>query len=105
SKLIDLQYPVWPIHDLSALGSLFLELGKLSRHPEPAHVVDRVDRVAERIILETRLERSHSLPQDPWILSIANQMDSSPATKWNFDQIARKHGCSMATFRRRWAES
>ena len=105
SQLIDLKVPVWPMKSISLLFPLIQELAALSRNPSPSSVVDRVDRVAERIILETWLGDSSEKKKDALMIFLANQIAASPTSDWNFEKMARKNGLSMATFRRRWAEN
>lgn len=105
SKLIDLNVPVWPIRDLSFLIPLIQELAALCRNPTPSSVADRVDRVAERIILETWMGDRSEKKRDATMVLIANQIAASPTLEWNFEKIARKYGLSNSTFRRRWSES
>ncbi len=102
TRLLDPERPVWPIMDPGAVEALVAELTQLARYPEPEAVVDRVDRVCERIVLETWLAPNTSDPADDVIRSIAAGLRLRLASAVDFDALASEHGFSSTTFRRRW---
>jgi AraC-like DNA-binding protein len=100
--LIDLKRPVWPIADPAAVEAQVEELTRLARHPEPESVVDRVDRVCERLVLETWLAPNPDSTADNAIHAIAAELRRRPGEPANLDALASEHGFSPTTFRRRW---
>ena len=102
AHLIDPEKPIWPITDVGALMEPIRELVRLTHHPEPDRVADRLDRVAERILLETWLTPPTKELEDESIQTIAALLHSTPGKDWNLDRLAASHGLSVSTFRRRW---
>lgn len=102
ARLLDPERPVWPIMDPAAVEALVAELTQLARHPNPESVVDRVDRVCERLVLETWLAPSSSDPVDGAIRGIADNLRLRLSAAVDFDALASEHGFSATTFRRRW---
>jgi AraC-like DNA-binding protein len=102
--LLDLARPIWPIADPATVKIHLAELTALTRHPEPESVVDRVDRVCERILLETWLAPQASASEHTVIHRIAAQLKSRLAESLDLEDLAATHGLSTTTFRRRWSE-
>lgn len=108
ARLIDWERPVWPIRDAGALRVLAEELRRLSHAVEPEAVADRVDRVCERMILESWLgpvRREAPVGDAATVQRIAAELrarlaepDLSP------EAVAAAQGWSASTFRRRWDE-
>jgi len=109
SRLIDPASPLWPIRDLAAVQAQALALSLLSQAAEPDLVVDRVDRVCERLILESWLPTARrAAPRgDAAILRFI--MDELRTRLSDQDlrpeDLAAKRGWSASTFRRRWDEN
>jgi AraC-like DNA-binding protein len=101
--LLDLSQPVWPVADPASLRLHLGEFAALTRAPDPAWVVDRADRVAERAILDTWLSPAAPLDEDIEVRGIASRLRDQLAAKWDFGHLAAEHGFSTTTFRRRWA--
>ncbi|MFZ0435864.1 MAG: helix-turn-helix domain-containing protein [Chthoniobacterales bacterium] len=92
--------PVWPISNPSALRPLLEELARcLATKEKPA----RIDRIAERIILETLL------PPHVSDSSVISKAIDAIQTNWqsppNLESLAGKCNMSVSTFQRRWNES
>lgn len=104
SRMIDLQRPVWPIGDLAAVHAQIAEFAELASTRNPATVVDRVDRVCERLILETLLASHTQARDDKTIHQMIAEVQRHPGRVVDFDAMAQRHGMSPSTFRRRWAE-
>ena len=100
-RLLDPGQPVWPIGDIAAVNAAIAEFEGLANSAHPQAVVDRVDRVCERLILETRLA-SQTVPEDPFHRLIA-KAQRNPEQHVDFEALASQHGMSISTFRRRWA--
>lgn len=103
--LADFSKPVWPIADPASLRVHLAEYSVLARSPDPAWVVDRVDRIAERAILDTWLPPGAPMEEDPGIRAAAARLRENLALKWDFSSLAADSGFSTTTFRRRWVET
>jgi transcriptional regulator GlxA family with amidase domain len=99
--LIDPVRPVWLIDNLPAVAICIDELARLAAAADPAAVADRVDRVAERIVLETWEPPARAA--DPVIEKIAARLAADYAAPEKIEELAREHGLSATDFRRRWA--
>lgn len=103
--LIDPARPVWPIHDMDALTTHIDELLRLSNSPQGDGVADRVDRVCERIILETWLAPVAVSAEMSGLQRMLAHVQKHPGQEMNFDALAAKQGLSPSTFRRRWIDA
>ena len=103
--LIDPMKPVWPVADPVSLHLHLAEFSALARAADPAWVADRVDRLAEQAILDTWLAPSAPWKTESGISVIAHGLREGLSAKWDFEQLAAKHGYSTTTFRRRWMET
>jgi len=104
ARLVDPNKPVWPIHDAAMVHGLVAELSALACSPEPEAVVDRVDRVCERLVLETWLTRPQLEKDAAPLQAVLTEVRRSFATDVDYERLAQRHGMSASTFRRRWAE-
>lgn len=98
------QQPVWQIPASRTVRTLVDELlGYLQYVNEPG-MPDRMDRICERLVLESRLKRIREPqgPHDHKLTAIADHMAAHIAERPNFATIASAHGMSPATFRRHW---
>lgn len=104
--LVDESRPVWPIENPEAVLAQVEDLRALCRHPGRAPSADRVDRVCERLVLETLLPgvNARTDPGAQWIDPILARLRRRPAAPHDFAEIARAHGMSASTLRRRWFE-
>jgi AraC-like DNA-binding protein len=104
-RLVDPERPVWPIGDFAAVEAGIAEFAKLAASPTPGEIADRVDRVCERLILETYLAAPPATPEGEAIRALIAEMERHPERRGDFEAMARRQGMSASTFRRRWAES
>jgi AraC-like DNA-binding protein len=92
--------PVWSISNPSALRPLLEELARCLATKEKSA---RIDRIAERIILETLL------PPHVSASSLISKAMDAIQTNWqsppNLESLAGKCNMSVSTFQRRWNES
>jgi AraC-like DNA-binding protein len=108
ARLVDPVRPVWQIRDLAAVRTHSSALSQLSQAAEPGSVVDRVDRVCERLILESWLapiRRPAPKGEAATVHAIMEELRTrlaEPALRP--EEIAVRHGWSASTFRRRWDE-
>jgi len=105
ARLIDPQVPVWPIVDLAAVNAQIAEFYALANSGAAEEVVDRVDRVCERLIMETRRGLHPAAESEHALDRLLSEVRSHPGQTVDFDELARKYGMSDSTFRRRWAEA
>ena len=103
--LVDPARPVWPIADPASLRMHLAEFRLLARSADPAWEVDRVDRIAERAILDTWLPPGAPMEEDSEIRTVAAELRGNLSSKWDFAELAARHGFSTTTFRRRWSEA
>ncbi len=108
ARLIDPERPLWPIRDAVVLRELVEELRELSHAAEPEAVVDRVDRVSERLILESWLgpvRREAPVGDAATVQAIAAALRARLADPaLSPEAVAEEQGWSPSTFRRRWDE-
>ena len=108
ARLIDPARPMWAMRDAAAVRGLAEELRRLSQAAEPEAVADRVDRVCERMILESWLgpvRREAPVGDAATVQSIAAELRARLAEPaLDPEEIAARHGWSASTFRRRWDE-
>ena len=102
--LIDPARPVWPIADPATVKIHISELHALAQHQDPEAVVDRVDRVCERILLETWLVPHAPTTDSKAIHAIASHLKDNFAKPCDWTVMASVNGLSTSTFRRRWAQ-
>ena len=103
--LVDPARPVWPIAHPASLRMHLAEFRLLARSADPAWEVDRVDRIAERAILDTLLPPGAPMEEDSEIRTVAADLRGNLSSKWDFAELAARHGFSTTTFRRRWSEA
>jgi len=108
-RLLDPDRPVWPILDPAAVRMQARALHELSRAPDPSMMADRVDRVCERLILESWLapgRRAAPPGGTATVRAIAEELRTRFADpELCPEQVAGERGWSASTFRRRWAEA
>ncbi len=101
---VDPQRPVWPIADAGLLHPQIAELEELSQTSTPEAAVDRVDRVCERLVLETLLLPQGTAEDEQAIHAVLAEVKRNLWKPVNFETVAARAGMSPSTFRRRWAE-
>lgn len=99
---IDESRPVWPIRNPGAVEAHLRELRRLTHSPQPELVADHVDRVWERILLETLTSPGPAEPDEGGVRAIYERLREDPARPVDFAALARKEGLSPSTFRRQW---
>jgi AraC-like DNA-binding protein len=96
--------PIWPVRRASLMQEQVRRLEELLRDPEADGAVDRIDRVCELLIVESRLGESRPpLGRDEAVIRKIRQHIREHYTQHHdFDALAQDHGLSPATFRRYW---
>jgi AraC-like DNA-binding protein len=104
---VDEARPVWPIHNLEGVMAQVDELRALSKSQSMELAADRVDRLCERLILESLLPGVKADPDsgDQVVQHIVVQFRHRPHHSHDLEEIARDHGLSTSTLRRRWFEA
>jgi len=92
--------PVWPISNPSALRPLLEELARCLVTKEKSA---RIDRIAERMILET-LVPPH-VPANTRILKASEAIQNNWQSPPDLESLACRCNMSVSTFQRRWNES
>ena len=109
ARLLDPERPIWPIRDAEAIRALARNLRDLVSTAEPAAVADRIDRVCERMILESWLppaRREAPVGDAATVHAILADIQARLAdTTLRPEALAARHGWSASTFRRRWHEN
>lgn len=95
--------PVWPVHNLAEARVQVDELRAAMKAAQPERAADRVDRICERLVLETLLPPAHT--GDTVVEKIILKLKKDLAQPWDFDTVARRHGMSASTLRRRWFDA
>jgi AraC-like DNA-binding protein len=91
---------LWPIRHPAGVLLEVENLRALTNLPNPEAVADRVDIVCERLILESLLSQAEKA--DPLIERLIWNFQQRPQEIPDFGQLARDHGMSASTLRRRW---
>lgn len=103
-RLLDPERPVWAVHDEEAVRALVVELTELSRAGAPELAVDRVDRVCERLVLETWMTKPALDAEEAAMSRVLAEVRKRFSEEIDFEALAERHGMSESTFRRRWGE-
>jgi AraC-like DNA-binding protein len=97
---VDDSRPVWPISNPTAIRPLLEELARCLATKEKSA---RIDRMAERIILETLVPPN--VPSNSRILKASEAIQNNWQSPPNLESLARRCNMSVSTFQRRWNES
>ena len=97
---VDDSRPVWSISNPSALRPLLEELARCVASKEKSA---RIDRIAERLILETLL--SSHVSASPLISKAIDAIQTNWQSPPDLESLARRCNMSVSTFQRRWNES
>jgi len=101
---IHLDRPVWPIRNLAAVKGHLQELHILTQSSSPETVVDRVDRVWDRILLETLLTPAPANESEMKIHRAIDQLRGNLTASLDIPMLASELGISVPTMRRRWLD-
>jgi AraC-like DNA-binding protein len=96
--------PIWPVRRAALMQEQVRRLVELARDPETEGAADRIDRVCELMIVESRLGESRPpLGRDEDVVRrIRNYVREHYTDHHDFDALARQYGLSPSTFRRYW---
>ncbi len=96
---------VWSIANLAAVQRQAEDLRKLTQSPHPERMADLADRVCERMLVETRRPAEEPPEKELALARLIAEVRREPGRDFDFDALARRHGMSLSTFRRRWLET
>lgn len=103
--LIRRDVPAWNIKDTGPTRALIRELKQVDDSGQDDGFADRIDRLCEFMLLESILgETRRSIsPEERAIFEIRDTVKARFLEDHDFNALARLHGLSASTFRRRWA--
>lgn len=102
--LLDTHRPVWYLEDPGPVLASLEKLTDLSEGPDQRCVGDRVDLMAETIVMESliRTTRPALSREERLVHEAAKLMNRRMAESFDFDSFAAKHNVHPATLRRQW---
>lgn len=102
--LIRRNIPAWNIKDAGPTRARIQELMDLIRAGPATGGIDRLDRLCELMVLESLTGETHALVDrdERATQSIRDRVKADLRRHHDFDALARAHGLSASTFRRRW---
>ena len=98
--------PMWPLRDSREVRKRAGELIECMRaSPDEHGMADRMDRMCELLILESRRGEEKGPADDAGkaVMAIRDHVAARLGQHHDFDALAKRHGLSSSTFRRRWA--
>lgn len=97
--------PVWYMQNAVSMREAMSEMQDICSDLSSAGAADRLDRLCERMVLESRLsETNPALDRHERVIrSIRAQLERDVCSDHDVDSLARRAGLSPATFRRHWA--
>lgn len=102
-KFLSYEKPYWEFGNKHTLLPLVHDFVTQLEDITPSTELDLLDLLAESIITHTLVNESATLKKDEEIiLEVMREVQSHPAKEYSFDEWARQHGISPATFRRKW---
>jgi AraC-like DNA-binding protein len=100
------QNPVWPIASDHTVRQLVDELIDCMQSREARGMVDRIDRLCHRLLLESLLEQPPppETPHDATLDQIRINIAKDLGQPHDSHQVAREYGMAEVTFRRHWKQ-
>lgn len=96
--------PFWPIHDLEQVERQIAELLTFDTAHFSPGMADRIDRICERMIVESRIGEPtcSDCHQERSIRQIRDYVDRHAKNCPDFAELAARHGMSFPAFRTHW---
>lgn len=96
--------PIWYLRDDLAAREALDEMDRLRQEVQRRGCADRIDRLAEGLLLASLLAEAHPEqdPRDRAIRRLRRRVEEEYLVDHDFEALARAEGFSPATFRRRW---
>lgn len=102
SGLLPSRRLVWSIKNPAGVRSAIEDLANRADEVQPAA---RIDRIVERLILETRLRPTPRAVEQEVIQNMLEDIRGNWRKPPNMEQTAKTYGISVATLKRRWASA
>ncbi len=97
--------PIWPIVSPQTVRNLVNELIGCMENVETRGMVDRIDRICERLLLESRLEQPPGeTPPDAYLEYVRRFLARNLTQKHDVKELAEQYGMAEVTFRRKWTQ-
>jgi AraC-like DNA-binding protein len=106
-NLLSCEHPIWSINRPADVREHVTTLLEGLRSQARDGLADRVDRACEGLLLETHLgtrQYAQTSRAADAVDAIRKHVREHCFQQHDFDQLARKHGLSVATFRRYWKQ-
>ena len=96
--------PIWSIKNIAKVNQCVSELFEYSTRVGNEGVADRIDRIAERLLLESRLETIAKAkgPYFEKLNELRNYFLQHPKERPDFSSLSQQCGMSNMTLRRHW---
>jgi len=98
--------PVWPIASPERVRKLVNELIGYMENVEARGMVDRIDRICERLLLESRLDRPvpSQTPYGAYVDNVRRYVARDLTRRYDPKVLAKEYGMSEVSFRRNWKQ-
>jgi AraC family transcriptional regulator, arabinose operon regulatory protein len=97
--------PVWPIASPQTVRNLANELIGCLENAQARGMTDRIDRICERLLLESRLEQlPATAPHEAYLDHVRRHLAKNLAQRHDVKYLAREYGMAEVTFRKKWTE-
>ncbi len=98
--------PVWPIASPQVIRNLANELISCMENVQARGMVDRIDRLCERLLLESRLEQTtpSMTPHDAYLDTVRRNLARHLTRRFDTRALAKEYGMAEVTFRKRWRQ-
>ncbi len=98
--------PIWEIKQSNTVRSLLKSFSTLANDIESINNCDRLDRLAERLIMESIIG-AQGTDEDSYqhtILEISEHLEDNLNSNFEIEALAKQYNLSPATFRRHWSK-
>ncbi len=98
--------PVWPIASPQVIRNLANELISCMENVHARGMVDRIDRLCERLLLESRIEQTapSETPHDAYLDTVRRNLARHLPRRFDTGALAKEYGMAEVTFRKRWRQ-
>ena len=97
--------PVWPIASPQTVRTLANELIGCLENSQARGMIDRIDRICERLLLESRLEQSATeAPHDAYFDHVRRHLARHLDQQHELKTLASEYGMAEVTFRKKWTQ-
>jgi len=100
SGLLPEDTPVWKMENPASVRDHLEELATCAKEGDAAA---RIDRIAERLVLETRLRPAPALQSHGVLREVLEEIQRDWRNPPDLERLAAAHGLSVSTLKRRWA--